>query len=191
MYNTKVSNNLSESIYAGNSTAVNNLPSWLLKSDFSRNNTDLIATSPDGDQLTLIDYFINFELPNLYTDNGLQLKGSAVNYLAGPLAKGQYAQSTDVTVLSIGEVSTVSGTVKATRLDGTITNLKTNDCELVDGNFSLKVDISSLVLPDTFAEDKGATFTGILEMQNGVLVLRAEEVQMGCPSKYEPLEESS
>ncbi|MAI29453.1 MAG: hypothetical protein CMP38_04505 [Rickettsiales bacterium] len=127
MYNNKFVNSLSESIYAGNSTAVNNLPSWLLKSDFSRNNTDLIATSPDGDQLTLIDYFINFELPNLYTDNGLQLKGSAVNYLAGPLAKGQYAQSTDVTVLSIGEVSTVSGTVKATRLDGTITNLNVGD----------------------------------------------------------------
>jgi len=77
------------------------------------------------------------------------------------------------------------------QVHGTITNLKANDCELVDGNFSLKVDISSLVLPDTFAEDKGATFTGILEMQNGVLVLRAEEVQMGCPSKYEPLEENA
>ena len=60
MYNTKVLNSLSESIFAGNSTAVNNLPSWLLKSDFSRNNTDLIATSPDGDQLILVDYFTNF-----------------------------------------------------------------------------------------------------------------------------------
>ena len=77
------------------------------------------------------------------------------------------------------------------QVHGTITNLKTNDCLLVDGNFSLKVNISSLVLPDTFAEDKGATFTGTLEMQNGVFVLRAEEVQMGSPSKYEPLEESA
>ena len=109
MYNTKVSNNLSESIYAGNSTAVNNLPSWLLKSDFSRNNTDLIATSPNGEKLTLVDYFTNFELPNIYTENGLQLKGNTVNYLAGPLAKGQYAQATDGNVLSIGEFSTVSG----------------------------------------------------------------------------------
>ena len=76
------------------------------------------------------------------------------------------------------------------QVHGTITNLKTNDCILIDGNFSLKVDISSLVLPDTFAEDKGATFTGVLEMQDGVVFLKAEEVQMGCPSKYEPLEES-
>ena len=74
------------------------------------------------------------------------------------------------------------------QVHGTITNLKTGDCELVDGNYSLIVDISSLSLPDTFAEDKSATFTGVLEIQNGVLVLKAEEVQMGCPSKYEPLE---
>ncbi len=45
------------------------------------------------------------------------------------------------------------------------------------------------VLPDTFAEDKGATFTGVLEIRNGVFYLKADEVQMGCPSKYEPLEE--
>ena len=77
------------------------------------------------------------------------------------------------------------------QIHGTITDLKTNDCFLVDGNYSLKVDISSLTLPDTFAENKGATFTGVLEMEDGVLILKAEEVQMGCPSKYEPLEEDS
>ena len=77
------------------------------------------------------------------------------------------------------------------QIHGTITDLKINDCLLVDGNYSLKVDISSLTLPDTFAENKGATFTGVLEMEDGVLILKAEEVQMGCPSKYEPLEEDS
>ena len=127
MFNDKILNNLSESVYSGNSTAVNNLPSWLLKSDFSRNNTDLIATSPSGEKLILVDYFTNFELPSLLTENGLQLKGNAVNYLAGPLAKGQYAQSADSDILSIGEVSTVSGTAKATRLDGTTANLSVGD----------------------------------------------------------------
>ena len=53
----------------------------------------------------------------------------------------------------------------------------------------MRVAKTSLILPDTFAEDKGATFTGILEMENGIFILKAEEVQMGCPSKYEPLEE--
>ena len=64
-----------------------------------------------------------------------------------------------------------------------------DDCFLVDGNYSIKVDISSLILPDTFAEDKGATFTGVLRLINGELILKAEKVQMGCPSKYEPAEE--
>ena len=113
--------------YSGNSLKIENLPSWLPKSDFSRNNSDLIATSHNGDQVILIDYFTNFELPSLLTENGLLLNGSLVNSLAGPLAKGQYAQAVDGDVFSIGEVSKVSGTVKATRLDGTTTNLNEGD----------------------------------------------------------------
>ena len=75
------------------------------------------------------------------------------------------------------------------QIHGTISELKIDDCFLVDGNYSIKVDISSLILPDTFAEDKGATFTGVLRLINGELILKAEKVQMGCPSKYEPAEE--
>ena len=106
-----------------------------------------------------------------------------------------------VVSLSVTEQSTyvsveeaISGKYSAgssLQVHGTITNLKTNDYELVDGNYSLRVDISSIMLPDTFAEDKGATFTGVLELKDGILVLKADEVQMGCPSKYEPLEESA
>ena len=75
------------------------------------------------------------------------------------------------------------------QVHGTITDLRTNDCLLIDGNNSIKVDISSLTLPDTFAEDKGATFTGIIRIVDGEITLKAEKVQMGCPSKYEPAEE--
>ena len=75
------------------------------------------------------------------------------------------------------------------QIHGTISDLKINDCLLVDGNHSIKVDISSLILPDTFAEDKGATFTGIIQLVDGEMVLKADKVQMGCPSKYEPVEE--
>ena len=75
------------------------------------------------------------------------------------------------------------------QIHGTISELKVDDCFLVDGNYSIKVDISSLILPDTFAEDKGATFTGVLRLVDGELILKAEKVQMGCPSKYEPAEE--
>ena len=75
------------------------------------------------------------------------------------------------------------------QIHGTITELRINDCLLVDGNHSIKIDISLLALPDTFAEYNGATFTGVLELVDGELVLKAEKVQMGCPSKYEPVEE--
>ena len=75
------------------------------------------------------------------------------------------------------------------QIHGMGTSLKVGDCILVDGNFSIKIDISSLILPDTFAEDKSATFTGILQVVDGEFVLKAQNVQMGCPSKYEPAEE--
>ena len=51
-------------LYSGNSLKIENLPSWLPKSDFSRNNSDLIVTSDNGDKLTLVDYFTNFEFSN-------------------------------------------------------------------------------------------------------------------------------
>ena len=75
------------------------------------------------------------------------------------------------------------------QVHGTITDLKINDCVMVDGNHLLRVDISSIILPDTFAEDKGATFTGILRVVDGEMYLEAVKVQMGCPSKYQPVEE--
>ena len=75
------------------------------------------------------------------------------------------------------------------QIHGMVTSFKVGDCVLVDGNFSIKIDISSLILPDTFAEDKSATFTGILQVVDGEFVLKAQNVQMGCPSKYEPAEE--
>ena len=80
------------------------------------------------------------------------------------------------------------------QIHGMVTSLKISvnggkEIYLVDGNFSIKVDLSSLILPDTFAEDKSATFTGILRIIDDGFVLNAEKVQMGCPSKYEPVEE--
>ena len=106
---------------------IEDAPFWLPKASFSRTDTDLIAISPDGKKVFFIDYFTNFELPSIHTENGLVLKGSLLQTLAGPLAKGQYAQATADGALSIGEVSSISGTVKATRLDGNVFELSTGD----------------------------------------------------------------
>ena len=48
------------------------------KANFSRTQTDLIATSPEGEKVVFIDYFTNFDLPNIQTENGLLLKGFIV-----------------------------------------------------------------------------------------------------------------
>ena len=122
MLDFELSNLGSKSVFYSLMT-VENAPSWLTKANFSRTQTDLIATSPEGEEAVFIDYFTNFDLPNIQTENGLLLKGSLLKALAGPLAKGQYAQATGDGALSIGEVSSVSGVVKATRLDGNIFEL--------------------------------------------------------------------
>ena len=43
------------------------------------------------------------------------------------LYTGQYAQANNANALSIGEVSSVTGEAKATRLDGTTVNLSSGD----------------------------------------------------------------
>ncbi len=116
-----------KSILSVNGLDVEGAPFWLPKASFSRTDTDLIAISPDGEKVFFIDYFTNFELPSIRTENGLVLKGSLIETLAGPLAKGQYAQATADGALSIGEVSSISGSVKATRLDGNVFELSTGD----------------------------------------------------------------
>ena len=126
MYSFKSKNVFAESVYAGTSNTIYDLPAWFLKSNFSRNSSDLIAEL-NGDKIILVDFFTNYSLPNIQTENGLFLKGSILNYLAGPLAKGQYTQSSESEILSIGEVSSVTGTVKALRLDGSNVNLNIGD----------------------------------------------------------------
>ena len=49
--------------FSGNSLDIDNTPSWLSKATFTRNQSDLIATSPSGEQINFIDYFTNYELP--------------------------------------------------------------------------------------------------------------------------------
>ena len=101
-----------------NGLDITDIPSWFPRAKLSRTQADLIARSDDGKEYIFIDYFTNYELPSIQTENGLLFNGSLINTLAGPIAPGQYAQASGEGVLSIGEVSSLSGTAKATRLDG-------------------------------------------------------------------------
>ena len=78
-------------------------------------------------KIIFVDFFTNHDLPSLETENGLLLKGSLLEALAGHLAVGQYAALGEAQTLSIGEVSSIKGTAKATRLDGNVFNLSNGD----------------------------------------------------------------
>ena len=54
--------------YSGNTMDISDLPSWLPKASFSKTQTDLLIKSPDGDEILLVDYFTNYELPSLKTE---------------------------------------------------------------------------------------------------------------------------
>ena len=127
MHTHKIFNNFTDTIYAGSSNNIVNISSSLVKSNFHRTNSDLVAITPEGKEIVFVDYFSNFELPSIVTENGLLLKGSVLKALAGPLFPGKYVQAASNEVLSIGEVSSITGTVKATRLDGSTSNLNTGD----------------------------------------------------------------
>ena len=103
------------------------VPSWFPKAQLSRVETDLVAVSPRGERIEFIDYFTNFDLPSIQTENGLVFKGSLIDALAGSIAPGQYVQASDSGALSIGEVSNVTGSANATRIDGTTVNLANGD----------------------------------------------------------------
>ncbi len=106
---------------------IKDAPSWFPKAYLSKTQTDLIATSVDGEELIFFDYFTNHRLPSIQTENGLNFHGGLVDRLAGSLAKGQYVQASLDGELSIGEVSSLTGVAKAKRVDGNEFNLSNGD----------------------------------------------------------------
>ena len=92
----------------------------LLVADFVRQGADLLLEGPDGARVLIKGYFALEEPPALMTEGGAMLSPDLVVRLAGPLAPGQYAQAGPAAEAApIGRVSTVEGTVTATRADGT------------------------------------------------------------------------
>ena len=49
------------SVFSGSALTINDIPSWLPKANFSRTQYDLVAISPNGEEIVFIDYFTNFE----------------------------------------------------------------------------------------------------------------------------------
>lgn len=106
---------------------IKDAPSWFPKANLSKTQTDLIATSVDGEEFIFFDYFTNHRLPSIQTENGLNFHGGLVDRLAGLFAKGQYVQASLDGELSIGEVSSLTGVAKAKRVNGNEFNLSNGD----------------------------------------------------------------
>ena len=94
MFTNQTDNINNKSIFAGSPNLIKNLPDWLPKANFHRSSSDLVAkSSSNNEQITLVDYFSNFDLPSVLTSNGLLLNGSLLSTLAGPVSIGKYAQA--------------------------------------------------------------------------------------------------
>ena len=92
---------------------------------------------------------------------------------------------------SIDEIMDNSDTHLGERIHirGTIVNGTLNDDSLVTLigiEDTLKVDISGLAIPVGFEEGKMASVKGVLKIVDDNFVIRADEIQTGCPSKYDP-----
>ena len=109
---------LFKQVILSNGLDIKGVPSWFPKAHLSRSQTDLIAKSKNGEEYIFQDYFTNHILPSIQTENGLIFDGTLIDILAGSMAKGQYAQASSDNTLSIGEVSSITGTANAKRLDG-------------------------------------------------------------------------
>jgi len=123
-----VKDNIINDISISNSASQNNLrdiPEWVITGDFDRKLNDLIISNKtDGSKIVFEGYYSNYSLIDIFTENGLLLKSSVITALAGPLIKGEYAQTDSSEILSIGEVSQITGDVTSTGLDGIQRKLK-------------------------------------------------------------------
>ncbi len=116
-------------VSANSGLDIKDLPNWLIKANFSRTETDLIATKSNSNEVIFLDFFTHHELPGIYTKNGLFLNGNLLKNLAGQISPLKYAQAqqTNDATLSIGEISTIKGEAIATRVDGNQINLNQGD----------------------------------------------------------------
>ena len=122
-------NGIKTFISANSGLNLEHVPDWVIHSNFSRTETDLIATEISGKKIIFLDFFTHHELPGIFTKNGLFLNGNLLKNLAiniNPLKYAQAQQANDAT-LSIGEITAIKGEAKATRSDGNEVNLNQGD----------------------------------------------------------------
>ena len=71
--NYELSSSNKNFVSANSGLDIKDLPNWLIKANFSRTETDLIATKSNSNEVIFLDFFTHHELPGIYTKNGLFL----------------------------------------------------------------------------------------------------------------------
>ena len=125
--NSKTSEKSYKKIFELDNNAFYEAPNWLPKANFVRIHKDLVAEY-NSNKVLFKNFFSIHEPPYIETENGLHIKGSLLNHLSKSNAHSKFVQeSGEANILSIGEVTTIKGTVNATRVDGNIFKLSTGD----------------------------------------------------------------
>jgi len=101
---------------------------WLPLADFTRSGPNLLITGPDGNEILVVDFFLQKSPPDLTTTEGVMISGEVAARLAGPMAPMQYAQVGPATTTEpIGLVETVTGKALLTRAGGEQVELQIGD----------------------------------------------------------------
>ncbi len=98
-----------------------------------------------------------------------------------PLPQYTIDEIMDNTETHVGERIHIRGTIVNGTLDSD-SSLVT----LIGIEDTISIDISGLQIPVGFEEGKMVSVKGMLKIIDGTFVIRADEIQTGCPSKYDP-----
>ena len=98
-----------------------------------------------------------------------------------PLPQYTIDEILDDTDTHVGERIHIRGTIVNGTLDSD-SSLVT----LIGIEDTISIDISGLQIPVGFEEGKMVSVKGMLKIVEGTFVIRADEIQTGCPSKYDP-----
>ena len=98
-----------------------------------------------------------------------------------PLPQYSIDEIMDDTESHVGERIHIRGTIVNGTLDG-----DSSFVTLIGIDETISIDISGLQIPVGFEEGKMVSVKGMLKIIDGTFVIRADEIQTGCPSKYDP-----
>lgn len=166
----------------------------LFSARFARQGSDLRIDATDGNRVVVTDYFTRLAPPDLVTaDNGV-LHGDAVRLLAGAGVGAELVQAgAGAAPIPIGQVETVTGSVRAQRLDGTIDTLAvgskiyardvvTTDADgrvsltFADGTIFSMSESSRMVIDELVYNPAGENNSAAFNLINGGFVFIAGQV---------------